>query len=124
MNKHILNRFLKTCLLISLAITSTQVFAEKKKETTGSNLTNFTYPTHSCGSNPSKPAKIPGLASFIDVDAYNIAIAQYNVQVAIYNKNIKPYKKCINSYINSGNADIEVIKKQLNSALKEARSGD
>ena len=87
-----------------------------------SNLIGFSYPNHNCENKPSKPEKAPVLTSYIDVDGYNLAVAQYNVRVNLYNKRIKIYKKCINSYIESGNHDIENIRKKLNAALKEARN--
>ena len=87
-----------------------------------SNLDNFTYPSHECGEkikNPKKPAR---LSTFEDVDDYNNVIVEYNIQISDYNKKIKSYKSCINQYIQNGNHDINIIRKKLNKALKEART--
>lgn len=88
----------------------------------GSNLDNFTYPPHECGEKVKKPTKPAQLSTFENVDDYNNAIIEYNIQVADYNKKIKDYKSCINQYIQNGNHDINIIRNELNKALKEART--
>lgn len=87
-----------------------------------SNLDNFTYPPHECGEKVKKPKKAAQLSTFENVDDYNNAIIEYNIQVADYNKIIRNYKSCINQYIQNGNHDINIIRKELNKALKEARA--
>lgn len=87
----------------------------------GSNPQQFVYPAHQCGNKPGKPSQPPVIASNVSVDAYNAAVAQYNVRVAMYNSSIKNYNNCINAYIQSGNNDIEVIRKQLTAALEQAK---
>lgn len=115
----------KFSLVLMLVFMSSSVFADDEKEdATNSNLTSFSYPTHTCGSKPSAPGKPPALISSIDVDAHNILVAQYNVRVAIYNKSIKTYKACINDFIKNGNIDMDIIRKQLDAALKEARKNN
>lgn len=106
---------------LSYQLSSFPLVASETVSEVTSNLQDFNYPSHSCGSKPTKPVKVHKLVKHSDVDAYNIAVAKYNVEVAIYNKGIKEYKNCINSYIKNGNADIEAIRHQLNTALKEAR---
>ena len=86
-----------------------------------SNLDNFTYPSHECGEKVKIPNKPARLSTFENADDYNSAIIEYNIQVADYNKNIKNYKSCINQYIQNGNHDINIIRKKLNEALKDAR---
>lgn len=107
---------LETSLIPLLILISHSSFASE------SNLINFSYPDHTCDSKPTKPLHPPKLSTIKDVDTYNHTIAEYNVQVAEYNKLIKNYKSCINQYIKNGNQDITIIRKKLNSALKEARS--
>lgn len=119
-------KILITLTILVYGLTANLIQANELKAVIAisSNLTGFSYPSHNCENKPSKPEKAPVLASYIDVDAYNIAVAQYNVRVALYNKSIKVYKRCIDSYIKSGNHDIETIRKKLNTALKEARRGN
>jgi len=107
----------KFSLIISLSfsLVSLQCFANE------SNLDGFNYPSHNCGHKAKKPKKPARLTSFEDVDKYNSAIVEYNINVTAYNKEIKSYKSCINQYINNGNHDINIIRKILNTALKEAR---
>lgn len=85
-----------------------------------SNLENFTYPSHECGKKSTKP-KQPARHKQINENDDN-PIVEYNLKVATYNKNIKTYKSCINQYIQNGNHDINIIRNELNEALKEARS--
>lgn len=87
-----------------------------------SNLTNFTYPTHTCGKKQRKPNKPKRLNYYDNVEDYNAAIAEYNIEVIEYNKTIKIYKSCINQYIKNGNQFLNSIRKKLNVALKEART--
>ncbi|MCW8901090.1 MAG: hypothetical protein OQK75_00585 [Gammaproteobacteria bacterium] len=87
-----------------------------------SNVDNFTYPAHKCNNKPLKPQKPKQFLPNDDIETYNNDISKYNINVATYNEQIKRYKSCINQYIKNGNNDINVIKKQLNSALKEARN--
>ncbi len=107
----------KFSLLLSLLflLISFQCFSNE------SNLDSFEYPSHECGNKVKKPEKPARLASFKNIDEYNSAIVEYNINVAAYNKEIKTYKSCINQYINNGNHDINIIRKKLNTALKEAR---
>lgn len=115
----------QTCFVFFFLLSSSLSFAE---ETTASssNLENFSYPSHHCGSKPTPPEKVPGLlstaVSSVDVDAHNALVAQYNIRVLAYNKQIKSYKKCINDYIKNGNNDMAIIRNQLDAALKEARA--
>ena len=95
---------------------------QNKIQSSDSNLINFSYPTHLCGKKPVKPQQPGKRVSFDSIDDYNIAIADYNLHVASYNTTIKSYKSCINLYIKNGNHDINVIRKNLNQALKEART--
>lgn len=113
---------LLTLIVTPLLFTPLQSFAADTASANHSNLTDFSYPNHHCNTKPAKPSKPARLATFEDVDVYNIAIAEYNVQVALYNKAIKIYKVCINQYIKAGNSDINIIRTKLNSALKEART--
>lgn len=62
------------------------------------------------------------MTSYEDVDDYNTAVVEYNLEVADYNKTIKTYKLYIDQYIQNGNHDINIIRKELNKALKEART--
>lgn len=87
-----------------------------------SNLEDFTYPTHECGNKTKKPKKPARVISYEDTQDYNTAVVEYNLEVAGYNKTIKTYKACINQYIQNGNHDINIIRKELNEALKEARA--
>lgn len=103
-------------LSLSLALIAPPSFSSE------SNLDNFNYPSHSCGTKVKKPKKPKRLTSNENIDKYNSAIVEYNINVAAYNKEIKIYKSCINRYINNGNHDINIIRKILNSALKEART--
>lgn len=113
--QRIMTRF-SLILSLSFSLISQQCFA------TESNLDNFNYPSHNCGTKVKKPNKPKRLTSNEDIDKYNSAIVEYNIKVAAYNKEIKIYKLCINRYINNGNHDINIIRKTLNSALKEART--
>jgi len=108
----------KYSLIISLLfiIMTTQSLADE------SNLENFSYPSHTCGEKIKKPKKPARLATYENVEAYNAAIVEYNIEVANYNKETKFYKTCINQYIKNGNNDINIIRKQLNNALKKART--
>ena len=103
-------------LSLSLTLIALPVFSSE------SNLDNFNYPSHNCGPKVKKPKKPKRLTVNEDIDKYNSAIVKYNINVATYNKEIKSYKSCINRYINNGNNDINIIRKTLNSALKEART--
>ena len=106
---------------LSLLIISTSL-ADEISIKENSNLTDFTYPSHSCGEKIKKPGKVARFKTFEDIDDYNAAIVEYNIEVSEYNKEIKTYKSCINQYIKNGNNDISIIKETLNSALKEARA--
>ena len=86
-----------------------------------SNLDDFIYPTHECGNKIKKPKKPTRVTSYKDVDEYNTAVVNYNLNVSDYNETIKAYKSCINQYIQNGNHDINIIRNELNNALKEAR---
>jgi hypothetical protein len=113
----------KFLFIISLSLSiSIPLHADETSSSEDSNLTDFNYPSHNCGKKIKKPKKVARFKSFEDVNHYNSAIVEYNINVASYNKKIKIYKSCINQYIESGNNDIDVIKKRLNKALKEARS--
>ena len=113
----------KIILIITLSLIINSTFlADEKFSATGSNLTNFSYPHHTCGEKIKKPKKVAAFKSFEDIDEYNSAVVEYNIEVAEYNKEIKKYKSCVNQYIKNGNHDIYIIKKSLNSALKEARA--
>lgn len=109
-----------TTLCLVLFLLTQQSLAEETEQT-NSNIDNFTYPNHTCNNKPIKPVKPAKFASSEDVEIYNNEISKYNIDVATYNKKIKSYKSCINQYIKNGNHDINTIRKQLNSALKEAR---
>lgn len=87
-----------------------------------SNLEDFTYPIHECGNKTKKPKKPARVTSYKDTQDYDIAVVEYNLEVVDYNKNIKAYKSCINQYIQNGNHDINIIRKELNRALKKARA--
>lgn len=100
---------------MSFVVITTQSLAAE------SNLEDFTYPPHSCGEKIKKPIKPAKLSEHDDVETYNAAITEYNIKVTDYNKEIKTYKTCINQYIKNGNNDIDIIKKRLHNALKEAR---
>ena len=103
-------------LSLSFLLSSLSCFASE------SNLEDFIYPSHECGEKVKIVKKPARLSTFENVDDYNNAIIEYNIQVATYNKNIKNYKSCINQYIQNGNHDINIIRKALNKALKEART--
>ena len=89
---------------------------------TDSNLDDFTYPAHECGNKIQKPKKPARVTSYKDIDDYNAAVIKYNLNVSDYNETIKTYKSCINQYIQNGNHDINIIRKELNNELKEART--
>lgn len=112
---------IKNSLMLALLMLSYQILADEDIQAE-SNIENFTYPAHSCNSKPLKPQKPKQFNPENDVEKYNNEISRYNINVATYNKKIKQYKLCINQYIKKGNEDINTIRKQLNSALKEARS--
>ena len=99
-----------------------QCIAEDSIESKVSNLTNFSYPPHSCGEKIKRPKKVAQFKTFKDVNNYNSAIVEYNIQAANYNKKINTYKSCINRYIKKGNNDISLIRNTLNRALKDARA--
>ena len=103
-------------LMIKLSLIFTLSFSLLSQHcfATESNLDDFKYPSHSCGEKIKKPKKPEKSAAYEDID-------EYNINVATYNKEINIYKSCINRYINNGNHDINIIRKRLNSALKEAR---
>ncbi|MDH5395230.1 MAG: hypothetical protein OEW97_03075 [Gammaproteobacteria bacterium] len=61
------------------------------------------------------------MSSYKNSEEYYLEVSKYNIKVQDYNSEIKRYKSCINQYIHNGNNDIGTIRKQLNSALKEAR---
>ena len=111
-------------LMIKLSLIFTLSFSLLSQHcfATESNLDDFKYPSHSCGEKIKKPKKPEKSAAYEDIDEYNSAIVEYNINVATYNKEINIYKSCINRYINNGNHDINIIRKTLNSALKEART--
>ena len=111
----------KVTLFLSILITMTHVFADNVSQEKPSNLTNFNYPSHTCGDKIKKPKKVTHVRHFEDIDNYNTAIAEYNINVTNYNNRIKVYKSCINQYIKNGNHDISTIKQKLNNALKEAK---
>lgn len=106
---------LSLIIIMSFLLISTTSFAND------SNLENFTYPSHTCGEKIKKPKKPSPLKSQQDIEEYNNTIIDYNLEVSDYNKTIKNYKACINQYIQNGNHDINIIRKELNNALKEAR---
>ena len=110
---------LSSLLLISLVF-SQQSLADEIQP--GSNIKNFSYPDHNCKSKPTRPEKPKRFSLQDDVEKYNKEIAKYNLNVSDYNDAIKKYKTCINQYIKNGNNDIQTIRNQLNSALKEARN--
>ena len=116
MNKLIINSLLLTAFFFSQ-----QSIAEDDIQA-ASNINDFSYPSHNCNNKPVKPVKPEEFNASEDVEAYNNMVSEYNVQVSSYNKKIKTYKACINQYIKNGNNDIQTIRKQLNAALKEARS--
>lgn len=109
-----------TILLLILLLITHQSFADENEQAT-SNLDNFTYPTHACQNKPLKPKKPGKVSLYANTETYGREISKYNINVATYNKEIKIYKNCINEYIQRGNQDIKIIRKQLNTALKEAR---
>ena len=103
-------------ITLSLSITSSLLADEN------SNLIDFSYPSHDCGEKIKKPKKVAQYKSLEDIDDYNSAVVEYNIEVSKYNKDIKEYKSCINQYIKNGNHDISIIKKSLNTELKDARA--
>lgn len=117
MNKLII----KSVLLLAPLLFMQQNFADDELQAE-SNIKNFSYPTHNCKNKPVKPAKPKNFSPQDDVENYNNQISKYNISVSDYNSAIKQYKSCINQYIKNGNNDIQTIRNQLNSALKEARS--
>ena len=125
MQHNISKHQLQTCFVSCIFLISSLSFAEEIN-TSSSNLSDFSYPSHQCSNKPTPPEKIPGLlstaVSSVDVDAHNALVAQYNIRVLAYNKKIKSYKKCINDFIKKGNNDMAIIRKQLDAALKEARA--
>ena len=115
-----MNRSGKGLLLTIVLITAQSCASEIKKPT--STPVNFTsYPNHTCKNKPAIPKKPGRASSFENVETYNLEISKYNLKVETYNRGIKSYKTCINQYIKKGNQDINVIREQLNKALKEAR---
>lgn len=110
-----------TTALILFAV-FTNLGLAKAETPLNSNLNHFAYPKHNCKSKPKRPIKPKKLSSENDIQKYNQEISKYNINVVTYNKEIKRYKKCINQYIRNGNHDINIIRQQLNSALKEART--
>ena len=114
-------KYLITTSLLALALITSQSFANEEI-LSSSNISDFTYPNHSCMSKPAKPVKPKDLTSDNDVKRYNREISEYNIDVGDYNEDIKLYKKCINQYIKNGNRDINTIRQRLNNALEEARS--
>ena len=116
MNKLIINSLLLASLsFVPQALANENIQPE-------SNIKNFSYPSHNCKSKPIRPEKPRKFSSGNNVEKYNNEISKYNISVSDYNNAIKQYKSCINKYIKNGNNDIQTIRNQLNSALKEARS--
>ena len=117
---------IKTILVFSLSLSFIMFpnlsWADEEASSNKSNLTNFTYPNHTCGKKQLKPNKPKRLSYYDNVEGYNAAIAEYNIEVTEYNKTIKTYKSCINQYIKNGNQFLNNIRKKLNAALKEART--
>lgn len=112
---------LGTGLLLTIVIFNVQSCASEIKKPTSTPVNFTSYPNHTCNGKPAI-AKKPGRASsFENVETYNLEISKYNLEVETYNKKIKNYKTCINKYIKKGNQDINTIREQLNTALKEAR---
>ena len=73
-------------LSLSSSLISQQCFA------TQSNLDNFNYPSHNCGTKVKKPNKPKRLTSNEDIDKYEhdgILISSYVHREAIYNKLIE-----------------------------------
>lgn len=113
--------YLKTGLLLTIILITVQSCASEIKKTTSAHINFTSYPSHSCNFKPAIPIKPGKLSSFNNVETYNLEISKYNLNVETYNREIKNYKTCINLYIKKGNQDINIIRKQLNKALKEAR---
>ncbi len=110
------------CLSLSLIFVPNLNWAHETASNNEENLTNFTYPNHTCGKKQRRPNKPKRLNRYNNVEDYNTAIVAYNIAVAEYNKTIKTYKACINHYIKNGNLFLNNIRKKLNAALKEART--
>ena len=111
----------RTGLLLSIVLIAAQSCASEIKKPTSTPISFSSYPNHTCESKPSIPKKLGKVSSFENIETYNLGISKYNLSVESYNKKIKNYKICINKYIKKGNQDINSIRKQLNTALKEAR---
>jgi len=116
-----MNKLTKKSLLLASLVFSQQSLADENNKP-GSNIKNFSYPTHNCKNKPVRPEKPKKFSMQNDVEKYNNEIAKYNINVSDYNSAIKKYKACINQYIKNGNNDIKTIRNKLNSALKEVRN--
>ena len=114
--KNILMTKFNLIISLSLLLSPLPCFAND------SNLEDFNYPPHECGEKIIKPTKPSRITSYKDVDDYNNAVTEYNINVTTYNKEIRTYKSCINQYIKNGNHDMNIIRKELNEALKDARA--
>lgn len=111
-----------TGLLLIIALVTIQSCASEIKKPTPPPINFTSYPNHTCDRKPLKPKKPDKISSYKKVETYNFEISKYNLNVETYNREIKNYKTCINQYIKKGNQDINIIRKQLNKALKEARA--
>ena len=107
---------------MSLIISLSFIFTPLSCFANDSNLEDFNYPTHECGNKIKKPKKPTRVTSYKDIEEYNTAVVEYNLEISDYNKIIKTYKSCINQYIQNGNHDVNIIRRELNKALKEART--
>ena len=109
-------------LLLTIVLFTIQSCASETKKTPSTSINFTSYPKHACNNKPLKPKKPSKVSSNKNVETYSFEISKYNLSVETYNREIKNYKICINQYIKKGNQDINVIRKQLNTALKEARA--
>ena len=112
---------LKTLLFFIITFSTYHNFSTAADLGVESNIANFSYPQHPCKQKPLKPVKPRKMSSYKNTEEYYLEVSKYNIKVQDYNNEIKRYKSCINQYIHNGNNDIGTIRKQLNSALKEAR---
>jgi len=110
-----------TGLLLTIVLITAQSCASEIKKTTSKPVNFTSYPSHTCKDKPAIPKKPGSASSFENVKIYNMEISKYNLKVETYNREIKIYKTCINQYIKKGNQGINIIRKKLNKALKEAR---
>ena len=100
----------------ALALLSTSAMAQDAPPA-GTNFPALKdYPAASC----IKPAPLPKKP----ITTSNVEIERYNVVIANYNKAGKAYVACVNEYVGNANRDMDIIRQKSRAATDEANRQD